>query len=352
MNFLQVHELGALVDTFVENHIDYSILTVLSAKDVEDLVKPLGLKIRLNMALKALHQNLENDVNNGILLKTVSEASTIIIDETPVNNVEIKLDENLSVVEGIDLSLAKFSKPTLSEQLKDPRENIIDEDVQSPSRQKILCRSNFFLDNLTITKLLQKSSKGQTVLRVYNEKECFDSKDRRFLVEIIIDALLDRHSSVRSAMLNEVAAEIVSTFPKETLETYYSYNPLLSKNPRGKLVDKYKSERGYRKKNNTPENLPTCSETQSASPEIVGYTKWLQHSQEPWPKVQCLWLKTYASRKSDCESGKSLSEVFEKWPLFKHRSGYTLVSIHCNVLLYVLYAFAIHASKHCILSGQ
>lgn len=135
---------------------------MLSKKDVEDLVKPLGLKIRLNMALKALHLNLENEVNNVTLVKSVSEASTIIIDGTPANNEELKLDDNSSVLEEIDfdISSANVSRSSLSED---------NEDVQGPSPRKMLCKTNFFLDNLTNTELLDKSSKSQTVLRLYKK---------------------------------------------------------------------------------------------------------------------------------------------------------------------------------------
>lgn len=99
-------------------------------------------------------------------------------------------------------------------------------------------------------------------------------------MEIVIDALLDRYTSVRSAMLNDVAAEIVTTFPTETIETFFTYNSIVSKNPRGKLINKYKSDRGYRKKNSKQEYVPACSETPVSS-EIVESVKWLQHSQEP-----------------------------------------------------------------------
>lgn len=331
IQFLIDNNLDSLVGTFTENHIDYSILSVLSEKDVDELVKPLGLKIRLKSALKTLRIDLDetSSSQNCDLSKSISDASTLIIDGS--DDLSLVLDNKSSVIPAPShQSIAEISVKTLSMLQEDDSVNIVSqEDHESFPPSKVLRKSDFFVDNLTVEELLESRAKGRNILRLFREKG-FDSKGRRVLVELIVDALLDRHSSVRSDMLREVATEIVSLFPSESIEIYYSYNPTISKNPRGKLVDKYKSERGYRKRNTSQgsSKVENATTTICDNSEVLAHIKWLQHSQEPWDKVQSLWVKTYDSRKSDFASNQTLPQIFKKWPLLKHRAGYTLVSIH------------------------
>lgn len=335
--FLIEHNLDSLVERFTENHIDYHILLVLSDKDVDELVKPLGLRIKLKSALKTLRGDLHFETSSPLNSKSVSEASTVILDG---HDLSFVLDNNSSVIPAPSHSIAEMSVTAHCKPQKDDSANLSQENLESFPPRKALRKSDFFVDNLTVQELLQSRSKGQNIIRLYNEKCSFDSKDRRVLVELIVDALLDRHSSVRSDMLREVAQEIVSIFPYESIEIYFSYNPTISKNPRGKLVDKYKAERGYRKRNTSQESskVGNCSAI-CDSPEVLENIKWLQHSQEPWDKVQSLWLKTFDSRKFDFASTQTLPQIFKKWPLLKHRAGYTLVSINFCALNYCFIAF-------------
>lgn len=187
------------------------------------MVTPLGLKILSRAALKN-HQNIDDLEDH--LPHSISSATTIIINEyasyeetpTGVQHDEKNKSMKRSLLEESDSSAG-----------------------ETPPR-KVHLSKDFFPSNQSLRNLLMSTSKVKTLIRLYEQKSSFNNMDCRKLVQIIIDAMLDRHCSVRSNMFKEVANEIITEFPKESAETYFSYNQNVSKNPRSKLVDRYKSE--------------------------------------------------------------------------------------------------------------
>lgn len=55
--------------------------------------------------------------------------------------------------------------------------------------------------------------------------------------------------------------------------------------------------------------------------------KWLETNREPWEVVESHWKATASIRLNDIRQNreKSLSEIFEKWPILNHPMGWVLI---------------------------
>ena len=66
--------------------------------------------------------------------------------------------------------------------------------------------------------------------------------------------------------------------------------------------------------------------SQEISAEAQADIVWLKSWTTPWQTVEEKWIKTYSLRSTDIMNAKKNSDIFEKWPLFKHADGSRLVS--------------------------
>lgn len=326
LNFLSEHNLDCLSEVFKENHITYEVLCMLREKDIDEFIKPVGLKVLLRSALKKLQGNRDEAAESSHFLSVLAKTENT---ELPNNDGMHYIMENSPPIKN---EMYPEVCSSMQHQMIECEPDCPDDSDDSRPK-KIQRLTNFFNCNKSVLQLMESTCKGQVILRAYQKNGSLDSQDRRILVQILIDALLERHVTVKSMMFKDLAVDIVATFPNENVDTYFAFNPAISKNPRGKLMDKYKSERGYRKKYSSPVDDEPEQEQEQEIPNINLQTvvednddvKWLQCNHEPWSEVQRLWMKTLFIRKLDFASHLPLPRVFDKWPLLRHPAGYTLV---------------------------
>lgn len=203
--------------------------------------------------------------------RTCSTSSTLILHES---HPEILM--NSKEIYGIAYN------PLQEVLLEVPEELPLPMKLSNETHVKKQCKTIFFNNNVTVEQYLSLSSKGLAVLEAYRTNNSLDKSDRRNSVQVVINGALDRHESVRSSVLDDLAL-----FPNEVKETYF-YNKLSSKNAKGKLVDKYKTEISYRRKNSRKTQDQKMANT-ATDEDFTTEIKWLQNSDSPWNKVQSYW---------------------------------------------------------------
>lgn len=60
--------------------------------------------------------------------------------------------------------------------------------------------------------------------------------------------------------------------------------------------------------------------------EMIYKINWLKTSNHPWQTLEEYWNDTFPVRKHDRSESGPAQELLKKWPSFKHKLGYTLVS--------------------------
>lgn len=211
----------------------------------------------------------------------------------------------------------------------------------------------FFPNEQSLHDLIRENSKLSGVKQAYNAKGYLVESDRRILVAVIMDRLLDRHIKVNRDTLKELANNICEEFPTEIPSIYYSFNPNISKNQRGKLCDRYHNELKTRKRYRIrPTGVTTASSTYSkptedpdhkmewiqhshcskpitvspASEDLDYKIEWLKQSQEPWDTVLLYWMETFPIRQKQRNSLLQLHEFMQNWPILQHEKGHSLVN--------------------------
>ena len=170
-----------------------------------------------------------------------------------------------------------------------------------------------------------------------------DAIDIKIISKVLIDRMLDRHLSVSRDMLAELATLVVEVFPTENVSTWFYYNPHVSKNPRGKLYDRYHNETARRRKirkahlllpnnqdNDVLANQPAAPDdyiSVELTEEIERKIEWLRFSSNPWTQVVEYWVQTEYFRKQLILSSTPLKLILKQWPLLLHDNGHALVSI-------------------------
>ena len=337
--FLSTLGLQELVEIFKNNCVSFSTLKLLNEDELKCLVPKVGQRA-------LIRSRLHNEPELENICKSNSTASTVILateeldlfdaaqgSHTITINDDTDKCDVLPNVSGIDIvkynpqEVLNTACDTVTLELVPAGDSTTSTESGDPPSKKF--KTDFFLSGKPLMQFLNTNIRGRTILESYQAHQKLDMQDRRWLVEILVSGLLDRHNRVSYEMLHDLAAEIVNIFPTENTDTYYSYNKLVSKNPRGKLVDKYKNLKLFLQKNKIKRTTDTVLPPKTKvdlETDIVSAMKWLQHSNEPWNKVLELWLKTYPARHIDCHSNMPLDALLAKWPLFKHSHGYSLVS--------------------------
>ena len=172
------------------------------------------------------------------------------------------------------------------------------------------------------------NSKTRYILEAYEKSSHLSSlknDQRTRLVDAIMTGLLDRHDSVKSPLLQELAEEITKIFPTEDSNIYFCPVSGQSKIPRGKLYVKYNntvSRRRALRKAST--NAEAEVQVEVEEDEVVSKS-WLSFSREPWTEVTLKWKKSFKLRRQEVK--RHITSVFiDEWPVLCHPKGFTLVS--------------------------
>ena len=187
--------------------------------------------------------------------------------------------------------------------------------------------SKFFLNGLTLEEYLMGNSKTRCILDTYNKSSRLSSlknDQRTRLVDAIMTGLLDRHESVKSPLLQELAEEITKIFPTEDSNIYFCPVSGQSKIPRGKLYVKYNNTMSRRRTATKASTNAETSVPEVEKDEIVA-KNWLCFGREPWSEVTLNWDRSFKLRRQDVKS-QTTSELIEDWPVLRHPKGFTLVS--------------------------
>lgn len=369
LNLLNVEFLN---EHFENNCVDLETLLILQESEIKELVPQVGARRKILNYLKDFHQvhsgpnvfSSNESVTAPELQPSTSSASTVILEndgiETLSNNEMNWLDqvefkkESLDLVEPLSQSIDSGSQSIVlsesgpsSSMLKHPDSESIELQVidpSSPPSKKLKGMRRFFPNEQTLQNLILENSKLSIIKDSFNAKGSLLETDRRKLVAIVMDRLLDRHNSVNKDTFQELAINICEEFPTEIASTYYSFNPAVSKNPRGKLCDRYHNElkirRAYRKRMSVESDTTKSSSSDSTKPssdrkpaascrisdELNHKIKWLKHSQEPWETVVLYWMETFQVRQSQSSSGIPLHKFMQNWPILQHQDGHRLVN--------------------------
>lgn len=377
---LESLDLLFLIQHFENNCIDLKMLLILNDSEIKELVPQIGARRKLTDFVKDYHKVhtgpnvISVEVNSSFELKpstsSLSSASTVIIDKDEFLNTDddgddcvLSLDNEKSTV-GSSIFGAGYRKASTSDSrcslslveeseasvksLSDSDSIVVEVADLSPPAKKLKGMRRFFPGELTLHDLIQQNSKLSMIRDIHISKGYLLESERRKLVAIVIDKLLDRHTSVTKEMLQELAKNICEEFPSECVSTYFYFNSAVSKNARGKLCDRYHNElkirRQFRKSLSSESGAANSSASSSAtktvatcpiSDEVQTKIKWLKHSQEPWETVILYWMETYQVRQDQTSNGIPFHQFIQNWPILQHDYGHQLV-IHFSFFLYEL----------------
>lgn len=365
-------DLDFLNEHFEQNCIDLQMLSILNESEIKELVPQIGARRKLNDYLKEYHKVhtgpnvFSGDVYaSSVDLKpssSLSTASTVILEKEEIvsmsndgedclmgldhanfrdgSNIHGAGNSQSSTPHDHDSQSIVLGESAASMHKLCASESVVVEiaDV-SPPAKKLKGMRRFFPNEVTLHDLIQQSSKLSMIRDIHISKGCLQESERRKLVAIVIDRLLDRHTSVTKETLHELAQNICEEFPSECVSTYFYFNAAVSKNARGKLCDRYHNELKIRRKfrnslssesdtANSSASSSSASISAASSPisdEVQTKIKWLKHSQEPWETVILYWMETFQARQDQTSKCTPLHQFIQDWPILQHDNGHQLV---------------------------
>ena len=365
--FLKEANLTYLYSHFVEQEVDLPLLQTLNDVDLASLIPKVGQRAKIKNALKNLSDITDSTVT--ALEHNTSTASTVILevgkvtefDTDDVSTIEINREDlemspspepdlifrdtqqqNVQKKQKLDTSLNNTHNNEI-EKFTDYKSPEVTATVQSSlkktehvgqEKSNLKCFNckdgEIFKGSRTVKQLLEATTKGNVIMQHYQNNQKLNPKDRSALVALLIDAFFESHETARGGYLQRIAHDIQELFPTESSDTYFFCNTKVSKNPKGKLADRYRNELAFRKKNSCC-TMVTKEAKLGPGPtdkeETRRYVSWLQHNNEPWSQVLSYWGCTFHLRNKDLQSDMALNEILKKWPILKHNKGSILVSI-------------------------
>ncbi|XP_070525972.1 uncharacterized protein [Cardiocondyla obscurior] len=195
----------------------------------------------------------------------------------------------------------------------------------------------------SIRDILKNTAVGELIIKQYESKSELSCSCRSKLCDIIITYLQDNKMKRNNDTIREIANKIVEAFPNEHLKTYY-VSPVKKKSApnkkpipaRGKLVNLWRNRdyniKKYRLQDVDETDNIIESESDNFDHTVRDSLEWLGKHQAPWETVLIHWNITYDIRRSDLQQCKDkiLSNIFEKWQLFKHPLGHELIEFDFN----------------------
>ena len=193
------------------------------------------------------------------------------------------------------------------------------------------------MDHDDVEDFIKMNSKLLCIYNNYIEKKPeerrLENSDRNRVSEALIDGLMERHYTVKSSMLSDLADGIVKVFPTEAKELYYCPKQGGAKTPREKLFFRYNNEVTQRKRRYSHKKLiASADEIQEVSPEAQTAFNLLKYSHETWQDVEANWTMSRSLRKADLKK-MQLADLIEKWVVLKNQRSFTLVSSHHYLLM-------------------
>ena len=206
--------------------------------------------------------------------------------------------------------------------------------LPSPSQPIKKFKISLFNQNLTLLEYLKSNVLTNAILENYKLCNSLNYRQRKEIVSSIIVGILERNNKINVKLLENIAYEMIEIFPTETIGTYYSYNKSISKNPRGKLVDRYYNELtkrkiifGFHKKVDKENHMTDEAENiPSVSSDIKSKIEWLKYNAEPWPKVVECFNETHEVRRHEAMQSDGLFKFLQHWPIFHNPLAHDLVS--------------------------
>jgi len=347
-SFLQENNLNYLVTVFKEENVTLDILLSSTEADVDSLLSALVAKLGDRLKLKNLvkNQRVQScDLDNS----RASEASTVLyeidksvivsaVDVSPDDKSCLDLNNNISSsstshtssvpigIDVIDLPHCEIGQITES-----PSENNC---TNPPPSKKH--KYNYFRNFDSIESFLSSKLLGKALL-----KKCplaLSNTDKRTLVRLIVDQLLEDNKSVSASTLKDIADEIHELFPLEDPKIYFGNFFNGKRNVVcGKLIDRYRNQKHYLRSYFSPtNNMNDVDETPTVAAGVNDINNdnetlndkliFLKFCSEPWQKVLTYWKDTYEHRYSMNYSPSSQQTLVQSFPILINPKGHELVS--------------------------
>lgn len=318
-NVLLILNLDKLIPSFQKLEINFETLYNLDDYDFSQVVPDIVCRTKLKKYIKNEKENEQysTEASSENNLNSATHSSSVVSDSF------ISLPDT-EFVQLVGTDFQQFLEDSNAEAEEPPSKKI----KLKPEVGDRIRVENFFVNNYSLNDFLMQSSKGQNILRAYNTNKLLDVVDRRKLVHLIVDGLLERHETVTGEMFRELTLRIVEIFPNETAECYFSNQKPAKKNTCGKLIDRYRNEKKYirKVKKSEAESNNNYNLTQLISDKTKEQIVWLKHNYQPWSKVVEYWKETFSAREIEYSQTGPINDVIENWPSLRHNLGHTLVS--------------------------
>lgn len=220
-----------------------------------------------------------------------------------------------------DIACTEVSTETVEQSISD----------QPAQKKRRTVNVKLFPENKSLKEFLLANSIGVTLMQAYEQNQSFEPAERQRLVHLIVDGVMEVHTSINKSMFDLLSELIVELFPNETIHCYFVPAKTCKENCKGKLPDRYRNQKRFISKYMKSNKQAVTNNVESAldvsvDEEMQNKIGWLQISCEPWNKVMEYWKATSVVRLRDIQTPGLANRALEKWPALKHDLGYTLVS--------------------------
>ncbi|KAF5286258.1 hypothetical protein FQR65_LT12742 [Abscondita terminalis] len=341
--------IGALQSSVatLENGIDIQSMRLLKDSDLNELIKPIGMRVKFRENLVLWQRNLHEAEEQA----HINNDTFVDVDSNTLIDISNRIIAATGGGENIQNQLTETSDIII------PDNNIISSNAFS-CREKENSASNTlqFLDSNFVSKLLNESIDGKGLLAAGKHSGgLLNESQRRELGRLIIRALLERSPSIRiqSVSFTRLSLEINSIFPREPAPIYFTPSVSASKyskkqNACGVLYEAYISRRrklraigelagtSRSRSSSLRSKSPSLSVSSVAeneeslnfedNPILEEHLRWLETGVEPWTIVQLYWKDTASFRLKHLQHNRgTVSEYFNKYPSLKLNQGYRLL---------------------------
>ncbi|KAB0805329.1 hypothetical protein PPYR_02299, partial [Photinus pyralis] len=305
------------------NDIGIELLKHLNDKELRELLpNSLGMRKLISLRIRELQQQDDCNASDSTIRETESPASTITI-----------YSDDPSGIEGA--TTPNIHNTTATEVSQDIQFEFIDFNVAN------IITPQLSFPDFDLRTLLQTTPMGSSILKYYQQHNILDHTRRTRLVDIIIKHMYSYiiKNRMKHEEYNQVAAKIISLFPRECLGTYYvppirKSESIIGKSvlARGKLVDKVRNlihkceEANPKRKRRSKESNDSTDEILEKRGRVNNDDMtWLKVNSEPWAEVMEKWNNTYDLRRCDKDC-PTVQEYLERWPILRDLRSDVLIN--------------------------
>lgn len=185
-----------------------------------------------------------------------------------------------------------------------------------------VCTRNMFRNSMDLQNFLESTHTGSALIKCYAATKKLSVTQRKTLVRLIADDLVENHSRITNAQYDDVTDQLLLIFPSELKGSYFLPPINGRKVAGGSLVERFRNQR--RIINEASKYSPNVASSSIITEEDCDRLEWLKQVCEPWAKTVLYWQKTAASRRDNMPS--TIHEYYETFPPLSMPLGYTLVS--------------------------